>query len=85
MDYRAPGSFVYGILQAKILEWVAISFSKGKIFRGKIVALNNVLKLEILFNKHSKVVIRINVANSKKKAGNNDHKRTNSINFEEVE
>ena len=56
MDYRAPGSFVYGILQAKILEWVAISFSKGKIFRGKIVALNNVLKLEILFNKHSKVV-----------------------------
>ena len=49
------------------------------------MALNNVLKLEILFNKHSKVVIRINVANSKKKAGNNDHKRTNSINFEEVE
>ena len=24
-----PGSSVHGILQAKILEWVAISFSKG--------------------------------------------------------
>ena len=77
MDYRPPGSFVHGILQARILEWVAISFSKRKNFREKIVALKSVLKLEILFNKHSKVLIRINVANSKNKAGNNDHKRTN--------
>ena len=77
MDYRPPGSFVHGILQARILEWVAISFSKRKNFREKIVALKSVLKLEILFNKHSNVLIRINVANSKNKAGNNDHKRTN--------
>ena len=27
MDYSLPGSFVLGILQARILEWVAISFS----------------------------------------------------------
>ena len=27
--YRPPGSSVHGILQAKILEWVAISFSRG--------------------------------------------------------
>ena len=27
MDYSPPGSFVRGILQARILEWVAISFS----------------------------------------------------------
>ena len=27
MDYRLPGSSVHGILQARILEWVAISFS----------------------------------------------------------
>ena len=26
MDYSPPGSSVHGILQAKILEWVAISF-----------------------------------------------------------
>ena len=28
-DCRPPGSFVYGIFQAKILEWVAISCSRG--------------------------------------------------------
>ena len=29
MDHSPPGSSVHGILQAKILEWVAISFSRG--------------------------------------------------------
>ena len=29
MDCSPPGSFVHGILQARILEWVAISFSRG--------------------------------------------------------
>ena len=29
MDCSPPGSSVHGILQAKILEWVAISFSRG--------------------------------------------------------
>ena len=29
MDYSPPGSSVYGFSQAKILEWVAISFSRG--------------------------------------------------------
>ena len=29
MDCSLPGSFVYGILQARILEWVAFPFSKG--------------------------------------------------------
>ena len=28
MDCSLPGSSVYGILQADILEWVAISFSR---------------------------------------------------------
>ena len=28
-DYSTPGTSVHGILQARILEWVAISFSKG--------------------------------------------------------
>ena len=31
MDGTPPGSSVHGILQARILEWVAISFSKNKI------------------------------------------------------
>ena len=29
MDYSPAGSSVYGILQARILEWVAIPFSRG--------------------------------------------------------
>ena len=29
MDCSLPGSSVHGILQARILEWVAIFFSKG--------------------------------------------------------
>ena len=30
MDCSLPGSSVHGILQARILEWIAISFSKKK-------------------------------------------------------
>ena len=26
-----PGSFVHGIFQARILEWVAVSFSRGNL------------------------------------------------------
>ena len=29
MNYSPPDSFVHGILQARILEWVAIPFSRG--------------------------------------------------------
>ena len=29
MDYSLPGSSVHGIFQARVLEWVAISFSRG--------------------------------------------------------
>ena len=29
MDYSPPGSSVHGISQARILEWIAISFSRG--------------------------------------------------------
>ena len=29
IDYSVPGSFVHGILQRRILEWVAIFYSRG--------------------------------------------------------
>ena len=29
VDYSPPDSSIHGILQARILEWVAISFSRG--------------------------------------------------------
>ena len=31
MDCNPPGSSVHGILEARILEWVAIPFSRGEI------------------------------------------------------
>ena len=34
MDYSLPGSSVHGISQARILEWVAISFSRGSSGSG---------------------------------------------------
>ena len=36
MDYTLPDSFVYGIFQARILEWVAISFSRRSQPRDRI-------------------------------------------------
>ena len=32
MDCSLPGSSIYGIFQARILEWVAISFSRWKLY-----------------------------------------------------
>ena len=29
LDYSLPGSSTHGMLQARILEWVAVSFSRG--------------------------------------------------------
>ena len=34
LDCRSPGSSVHGLLQARILEWVAISFSRVMSFYG---------------------------------------------------
>ena len=29
MDYSLPGSSIHGIFQVRVLEWIAISFSRG--------------------------------------------------------
>ena len=34
MDYSLPGSSVLGILQAKILKWIAIPYSRGLLNPG---------------------------------------------------
>ena len=33
-DYSLPGSSIHGIFQARILEWVAISYSSGSFWPG---------------------------------------------------
>ena len=40
MDCSPPGSSVHGILQARILEWVAISSSRGSIFQTQRLNLH---------------------------------------------
>src|SRR5574340_1165756 len=40
IDGSPPGSPVPGILQARTLEWVAISFSKGKGEKERYILLN---------------------------------------------
>ena len=47
MDHSQPGSSVYGISQAKILEWVAISFSRG-IFLTQIEPASSALQMDSL-------------------------------------
>ena len=42
MDGSSPGSPVPGILQARTLEWVAISFSNAWKWKGKVKSLSRV-------------------------------------------
>ena len=50
MDYSQPGSYVLGIFQARILEWVAIFYSKY-LFRTIIIKLKLInCTLDILIN-----------------------------------
>ena len=34
--YSLPGSFVHGILQARILEWVAVSYSRASFLTQRL-------------------------------------------------
>jgi len=36
IDHSPPGSSVHGVLQARILEWVAISFSMSPYKKGNV-------------------------------------------------
>ena len=44
IDGSPPGSFVPGILQARTLEWVAISFSNAWKWKVKMKSLDSILK-----------------------------------------
>ena len=46
MDYSPSGSTVRGVLLARILEWVAISFSKRNLLFCKVQARNYSVTLE---------------------------------------
>ena len=43
MDDSPPGSSVHGILQAKIVEWVAIAFSRGSSWPRDQIQLSYII------------------------------------------
>ena len=49
IDYNPPGSSVHGILQARILEWVAISFSRGSSWPSDWTCLLHLPYRQILY------------------------------------
>ena len=36
MDYSLPGSSIYGVFQARVLEWAAIAFSNACYISGTL-------------------------------------------------
>ena len=62
MDSSPPGSFTHGIFQARVMEWVAIAFSRAlarKTFGGKVMSLllNILSSLVITFLPRSKCLL----------------------------
>ena len=47
MDCSLPGSSVHGIFQARILEWVAISFSRTESILMRWIKLELIIQSEI--------------------------------------
>ena len=48
MDCSPPGSSVHGISQARILQWVVISFSRGYSQSRDVICISTVLQLDFL-------------------------------------
>ena len=64
-DCNLPGSSVHGVFQARILEWVAISFSRGYVKSSRNIVymtffsffrLVNIFRLELV-DQHRKEVV----------------------------
>ena len=47
MDCSLPGSSIHGIFQARILEWVAISFSRIESILMRCIKLELIIQSEI--------------------------------------
>ena len=64
-DCSPPGSSVHGIFQARILEWVAISYSRGSLIPGSPALQTHSLPSEppgkFFFNKKFKSVFKITI------------------------
>ena len=74
MDYSLPGSSVHGIFQARVLEWIAISFS----IRRRVLCLKKKKKKKLLcfwwLNEHMELVTTKTETPLRKRTG-----RTSSV------
>ena len=69
MDWSPPGSSVHGILQTRILEWIAVSFSRGSPNQGPNPHCRQILyhlshqgshsNLKVLIILHSKLKLMV--------------------------
>ena len=50
MNYSLPGSSVHGILQARVLEWVAIAFSTTAIKQNEVIHVTTWINLQNVVN-----------------------------------
>ena len=58
MDCSPPGSYVHGILQATILEWVAILFSRGSSQPGDRTQVSCIADIWAI-KKYSVIVLKV--------------------------
>ena len=91
MDCSSPGSSVHGIFQARILEWVAISFSRGSFQAGDWTHVSRIscIGRQVIYHwchlerpylqgkesKKSKMVVWGDLTNSREKKRNEKEKR----------
>ena len=59
MDYSPPGSSVHGIFQARIQDWVAISFSRGSFWPWNWIPISSVSCIAGSFFTHCATYILI--------------------------
>ena len=57
VDCSLPGFSVHGILQARILEWVAISFSRGSSSPRDRTRVSHILEADALTSEPPRVLL----------------------------
>ena len=60
MDYSLPGSSVHGIFQARVLEWVAIAFSKLSSLAEAKPLLSSSYDLKATLSKYKVLLFLLN-------------------------
>ena len=58
MDCSPPGSSVHGIFQAKILEWIAVSYSRGSSRPGERTRVTCIGR-QILYREAQSLVLEV--------------------------